>query len=135
MLYATTTWPIVSTSPATEALEFIFWRGAYSDRAFMNPPKLILLDLGLPKVQGLEVLRIIKMDERTKAIPVFILTSSKEEADLVDSYQIGFNSYVQKPGNFSRFRETVKQLGLRWLLVKDPRLSNANRSENSSRHQ
>lgn len=81
------------------------------------------------------MLRIIKMDERTKAIPVFILTSSKEEADLVDSYQIGFNSYVQKPGNFSRFRETVKQLGLRWLLVKDPRLSNANRSENSSRHQ
>lgn len=100
-----------------EALNFLLCRGAYSDRSFDTPPKLVLLDLKLPKVDGLEVLREIKKDSRTKPIPVVILTSSKEDKDMVLSYQLGINSYIQKPVDFSEFRETVKQLGLYWLLV------------------
>ncbi len=100
-----------------EALEFLFCRGAYSERSFDHPPKLILLDLKLPKVDGIEVLGQIKSDPRTKPIPVIVLTSSKEERDLIASYQCGVNSYIQKPVDFNQFRETVKQLGLYWLLV------------------
>ena len=100
-----------------EALEFLFCRGTYSDRSFDSPPKLVVLDLKLPKVDGLEVLRSIKNDTRTRAIPVTILTSSNEDRDLVESYKLGVNSYIQKPVDFNQFRETVKQLGLYWLVV------------------
>ncbi len=103
-----------------EALDFVFCRGAYSERSFDNPPKLVLLDLKLPKVDGLEVLRELKNDPRTRAIPVVILTSSKEQRDLVDSYKLGVNSYIQKPVDFDQFRQTVKQLGLYWLVVNQP---------------
>jgi len=100
-----------------EALEFLFCRGTHSKRSFDNPPKLVVLDLKLPKVNGLEVLRAIKNDTRTRAIPVTILTSSNEDRDLVESYKLGVNSYIQKPVDFNQFRETVKQLGLYWLVV------------------
>ena len=100
-----------------EALEFLFCRGAYSSRSFDHPPKLVVLDLKLPKVDGLEVLRTIKSDIHTRAIPVTVLTSSKEDRDLVESYKLGVNSYIQKPVDFNQFRETVKQLGLYWLIV------------------
>lgn len=103
-----------------EALDFLFCRGGFSGRGASHRPKLVLLDLKLPKVDGLEVLRQVKSDVRTKAIPVVILTSSKEERDLVQGYQSGVNSYIQKPVDFDRFRETIKQLGLYWLLVNEP---------------
>ena len=100
-----------------EALDFVFCRGAYSGRPANRTPKLILLDLKLPKVDGLEVLRQIKEHPRTRPIPVVILTSSREEQDLVRGYQLGVNSYIQKPVDFAQFRETVKRLGLYWLVV------------------
>jgi len=100
-----------------EALEFLFCRGTYSNRSFDNPPKLVVLDLKLPKVDGLEVLRKVKNDSRTRAIPVAILTSSNEDRDLVAGYKLGVNSYIQKPVDFNQFRDTVKQLGLYWLMV------------------
>ena len=103
-----------------EALDFLFCRGAYSDRSLQPSPKLVLLDLKLPKVDGLEVLRQVKSDNRTKAIPVVILTSSKEERDLVKGYQLGVNSYIEKPVDFNQFRETVKQVGLYWMVVNQP---------------
>ena len=103
-----------------EALDFLFCRGAYSHRSMDKPPKLVILDLKLPKVDGLEVLRMIKNDPRTRAIPVIILTSSKEDRDLVESYKLGVNSYIQKPVDFDQFRDTVKQLGLYWLVVNQP---------------
>lgn len=100
-----------------EALEFLFCRGAFSARRPESGPRLILLDLKLPKIDGLQVLREIKNDPRTKRIPVIILTSSKEERDLVNSYQSGVNSYIQKPVNFAEFQDTVRQLGMYWLLL------------------
>jgi two-component system response regulator len=100
-----------------EALDYIFHRGAHSGRLDADMPQLILLDLKLPKVDGLEVLRQVKADPRTRTIPVVILTSSTEERDLVESYRLGVNSYIQKPVDFAQFRETVKQVGLYWLLV------------------
>jgi len=103
-----------------EALEYLFGRGAYSDRGLECPVKLILLDLKLPKVDGLEVLRAIKNDPHTKVIPVVILTSSREEKDLINCYDLGANSYVQKPVDFDQFREIVEQLCLYWLLVNQP---------------
>jgi CheY-like chemotaxis protein len=103
-----------------EALDFLFGRGDYTERPLNGPLKLVLLDLKLPKVDGIEVLRAIKSDPRTKVIPVVILTSSKEERDLVSSYQLGVNSYIQKPVDFSEFRKTVQQLRLYWLLVNHP---------------
>ncbi len=108
-----------------EALELLFCRGPHSDRSFDRPPKLILLDLKLPKVDGLEVLRQVKSDLRTKAIPVVILTSSKEEKDLINGYCLGVNSYIQKPVDFDNFCKTAKQLGLYWLLVNEPPPSGA----------
>lgn len=103
-----------------EALDFLFCRGAFKERSFDNAPKLVLLDLKLPKVDGLEVLRQAKNDSRTKPIPVVILTASREERDLVESYQLGANGYIQKPVDFVQFREAVKQLGLYWLVVNQP---------------
>jgi len=100
-----------------EALEYIFATGAYAQRNIDDVPQVILLDLKLPKVDGLEVLRRIKADDRTKAIPVVILTSSQEERDIVESYQLGVNSYITKPVDFEQFTEVVRQLGLYWLLL------------------
>ena len=98
-----------------EALDFIFCRGAYSNRSGRDPLKLVLLDLKLPKVDGLDVLREIKANAKTRALPVVVLTSSKEEKDLVRSYSIGVNSYVQKPVDFEQFCEAINALGLYWL--------------------
>ena len=112
-----------------EALDFLFCRGVFADRSFEHPPKVVLLDLKLPKVNGIEVLKQIKEDSRTRHIPVVILTSSKEERDLVSSYNLGANSYIQKPVDFAQFRETVKSLGLYWLLVNQMPLSHARAKE------
>jgi len=103
-----------------EALDFIFARGSYQARNNARPPKVILLDLKLPKVDGLDVLREVKKDTRTRAIPVVVLTSSREERDMVESYQLGVNSYIQKPVDFDQFRRTIKHLGLYWLVVNQP---------------
>jgi CheY-like chemotaxis protein len=103
-----------------EALDFIFGRGPFAGRNVENGPKVILLDLKLPKVDGLEVLRTIKNDPRTKALPVVVLTSSKEQNDVVESYKLGVNSYIVKPVNFVQFAETVQKLGLYWLLLNQP---------------
>jgi len=103
-----------------EALDFLFCRGRHSGRSFQNAPHLVLLDLKLPKVDGLEVLKQVKSDPRTKAIPVVIVTSSREEMDLVNGYQLGTNAYIQKPVDFAQFKEMVKQLGLFWLVVNQP---------------
>lgn len=103
-----------------EALEYIFATGAYASRAINHNPRVILLDLKLPKVDGLEVLRRVKSDERTKVIPVVVLTSSKEERDLVESYKLGANSYITKPVDFESFVEAVAELGLYWLLLNQP---------------
>jgi len=103
-----------------EALEFIFCEGAYQERKMADGPKLILLDLKLPKIDGLEVLRRVKGDARTKMIPVVVLTSSKEQSDVVESYQLGVNSYIVKPVNFERFAEAVRGVGLYWLLLNQP---------------
>jgi two-component system response regulator len=103
-----------------EALEFIFCEGAFAARNINEPPKFILLDLKLPKVDGLEVLERIKRDPRTKAIPVVVLTSSKEQSDVVESYKLGVNSYLVKPMKFESFVAAVEQLGLYWLLLNLP---------------
>ncbi|HEX4004256.1 MAG TPA: response regulator [Candidatus Acidoferrales bacterium] len=100
-----------------EALDFLFCRGPFSGRKFGAAPRLVLLDLKLPKVDGLQVLEEVKRDSRTKAIPIIALTSSKEETDLVKSYKLGVNSYIQKPVNFSEFQDVVQKLGLYWLLL------------------
>lgn len=103
-----------------EALDFLFCRGSHKDRSFSRPPKLVLLDLKLPKIGGLEVLRAIRADERTKTIPVVVLTSSKEEMDLLTGYNLGVNAYVQKPVDFDQFTETVRQIGMFWMLINRP---------------
>jgi two-component system response regulator len=100
-----------------EALDFLFCRGSHTDRTFVQAPKLVLLDLKLPKVGGMEVLRAMRADERTKAIPVVVLTSSKQERDLIDGYKLGVNAYAQKPVDFAQFNETVRQIGMFWMLV------------------
>ncbi len=100
-----------------EALDFLFGRGAYGGRSGKQLPQLVLLDLKLPRIDGLEVLRTIKNDERTKMIPVVVLTSSREQRDLVESYSLGVNSYIQKPVDFDQFRETVRKAGLYWVVI------------------
>ena len=111
---------IVVARDGEEALDFLFRRGAHAERNLAPQLKLVLLDLKLPKVDGLEVLRQMKADESTRNIPVVILTSSKEERDVVQGYKLGVNSYIQKPVDFEQFRETVKQAGLYWLLINQP---------------
>lgn len=103
-----------------EALEFIFCEGAYATRQITDTPKVILLDLKLPKIDGLDVLKRIKGDARTKLIPVVVLTSSREQRDVVESYQLGVNSYIVKPVNFERFTEAVRNLGIYWQLFNLP---------------
>ena len=100
-----------------EALEYLFCAGAYAHREINDPPKVVLLDLKLPKVDGLEVLQQIKADARTRTIPVVVLTSSEEERDIVESYQLGVNSYIEKPVDFEQFIDVVRQLGLYWMLL------------------
>lgn len=111
---------LVWVKDGAEALDFIFAQGAYANRSVGNAPKVILLDLRLPKMGGMEVLQRIKADERTKTIPVVILTSSKEDRDVVESYRLGVNSFVSKPVEFERFVETISQMGFYWLLVNRP---------------
>lgn len=103
-----------------EALDFLFCRGPYKERTFSHPPRLVLLDLKLPKVDGLEVLRTIRADERTKTIPVVILTSSKEQKDVIDGYNLGVSAYIQKPVDFDQFADTIRQIGMFWLLINQP---------------
>jgi two-component system response regulator len=103
-----------------EALDFIFGEGAHAGRDVTDGPRVILLDLKLPKVDGLEVLHRIKGDPRTKIIPVVVLTSSREQRDVVESYRLGVNSYIVKPVNFERFAGAVRDLGLYWLLLNQP---------------
>jgi two-component system response regulator len=107
-----------------EALEFLFCTGPHAGRSFDHPPKLVLLDLKLPKIDGMQVLKRVKSDERTRIIPVVLMTSSKEERDLVCGYNLGANSYIQKPVDFDEFRKMVKLLGLYWLVINRPPLTN-----------
>lgn len=111
---------LVWAKDGAEALDFIFATGAYADRSLNNHPKLILLDLRLPKVDGLEVLQRIKTDERTKAIPVVVMTSSTEDRDIVESYKLGVNSFLSKPVGFDEFVRMVSEVGLYWLLLNKP---------------
>jgi two-component system response regulator len=99
-----------------EALDFLFCRGTYAKRQFLAP-KLVLLDMKLPKVDGLEVLHAIREDERTKMIPVIVLTSSNQQREMVESYKLHVNSYIQKPVDFDQFQQIVQQLGLYWLVA------------------
>ena len=103
-----------------EALAFIFCTDEYANRQIENGPKVILLDLKLPLVDGVEVLRRTKSDPRTRGIPIVMLTSSREERDIVESYQLGVNSYIVKPVDFDQFMEVVRQLGFYWLLINQP---------------
>lgn len=103
-----------------EALDFIFCEGIHAGRVFEDTPKLIMLDLKLPKVDGLEVLQRLKADPRTKHIPVVVLTSSKEQSDVVRSYELGVNSYIVKPVDFESFTAAVQDLGMYWLLLNQP---------------
>ena len=103
-----------------EALDFIFGTGPHAGRSVNDVPKVILLDLKLPKVDGLEVLKRVKADPRTRMIPVVVLTSSREESDIVASYHLGVNSYIVKPIDFQQFTEAVRQLGMYWLLLNQP---------------
>ena len=100
-----------------EALDFIFCRGPHAERKIEHVPRVVLLDLKLPRVDGLEVLRTMKSDPRTRKIPIVVLTSSKEQSDLVESYDLGVNSYMVKPVNFDAFAKAVQELGLYWLLL------------------
>ncbi len=111
---------IVVARDGAEALDYLLGEGAYAgrDRAIM--PAVILLDLKLPRVDGLEVLQRIRSEERTKLLPVVILTSSKEEKDLISGYKLGANSYIRKPVDFNQFIEAVRQLGLYWLILNEP---------------
>jgi two-component system response regulator len=107
-----------------EALDFLFCTGPHAGRSFDHPPKLVLLDLKMPKVDGMQVLRQVKGDTRTRTIPVVLMTSSREERDMVSGYDLGVNSYLQKPVDFDEFRKMVKLLGLYWLVTNRPPLSN-----------
>ncbi|MGO9649777.1 Response regulator rcp1 [Candidatus Sulfotelmatobacter kueseliae] len=106
-----------------EALDFLFCSGRYADRNSERMPRLVLLDLKLPKVDGMEVLRQLRANPHTNLLPVVIMTSSKEERDVANSYHLGVNSYIQKPMDFEQFRQTVKTIGMYWLLINQPALN------------
>lgn len=108
------------TRDGLEAVEFIFCEGAFAGRKIEDAPKVILLDLKLPKLDGLEVLRRIKADPRTRMIPIVVLTSSREQSDVLTSYQLGVNSYIVKPVNFENFAAAVAQFGRYWLFLNHP---------------
>ena len=111
---------VVVARDGAEALDFLFGTGAYAGRDLRVMPTITLLDLKLPKVDGLEVLRRLRVDDRTKSLPVVILTSSKEEQDLINGYRLGANSYIRKPVDFAQFNEAIRELGLYWLVLNEP---------------
>jgi CheY-like chemotaxis protein len=111
---------IVIARDGEEALDLLFGKDRLETGELNNTPRVILLDLKLPKVDGLEVLRKVKSDDRTKMIPVVVLTSSREEKDIIESYRLGVNSYIVKPVDFEKFVEAVKTFGLYWLLINQP---------------
>jgi len=111
---------VIVTRDGVEALDYLFGTGSYDGRNVTEQPVVMLLDLKLPKVDGLEVLRRVRADERTRYIPVVILTSSNEEKDVISGYKLGTNSYVQKPVDFSAFVDAVGQLGLYWFMLNEP---------------
>lgn len=108
---------LVWVKDGTEALDFLFCRGAFADRGALRLPRLVLLDIKMPKVDGIEVLRQVKADARTRAVPVVVMTSSNEERDVVESYRLGVNSYIVKPVEFDAFAEAVAKIGLYWVLT------------------
>lgn len=110
---------VIVARDGAEALDYLFGTGAYEGRDLTNQPQVVLLDLKLPKVDGLEVLRRLRQDTRTKRLPVVILTTSKEDTDVITGYDLGANSYVRKPVDFNQFSEAVKNLGLYWLLLNE----------------
>ena len=110
---------LIHLKDGAEALDFVFARGTYSGRKINHKPRVILLDIKMPKVDGLEVLKQIKGDERTKSIPVVIMTSSREQSDIISSYKLGVNSYVVKPVEFGSFAKAVSDLGLYWVLLNE----------------
>lgn len=111
---------VVVARDGVEALDYLFGTGDYAGRDISDTPQLVLLDLKLPKVDGLEVLKQLRADRRTNLLPVVVLTSSKEEQDLVASYSLGANSYIRKPVDFNQFMQAVGQLGLYWLVLNEP---------------
>jgi CheY-like chemotaxis protein len=110
---------VLIAGDGAEALDFFFCRGKFENRSFTNPPKIVLLDLKLPKMSGLELLKLVKADKRTSRIPIVIVTSSKEEPDIHEAYELGVNSYVVKPVDFDQFMNAMSSLGLYWLLVNE----------------
>jgi two-component system, response regulator len=110
---------VVVVRDGVEALDYLFGTGAYAERDLALMPQLILLDLKLPRIDGLQVLRRLRADNRTRLLPVVILTSSKEQQDLIEGYSLGANSYVRKPVDFGQFVEAVRQLGLYWLILNE----------------
>ena len=111
---------LLHIADGADALDYIFARNKYASRKITDIPKLILLDLKLPKISGLDILREIKKEKHTKIIPVIILTSSKEESDIISSYELGVNSYIVKPVNFDSFSKAVVELGMYWMLLNVP---------------
>jgi two-component system response regulator len=111
---------VFTVEDGAEALDFIFGRGSYAERDISHPPKVIFLDLKLPRVDGLEVLKEIKQDARTRSIPVVVITSSREDPDIKAAYELGANSYVTKPVEFESFTEAIEKLGFYWLLINQP---------------
>jgi CheY-like chemotaxis protein len=111
---------IVVAHDGVEALDYLFCTGIYADRDIANKPSVVLLDLKLPRIDGLEVLRRVREDPRTKFLPVVVLTTSSEEGDLLNSYSLGCNSYICKPVDFVQFSEAIRQLGMYWLLMNEP---------------
>lgn len=126
---------IVVARDGAEALEYLFATGSHAGRALGAMPEVVLLDLKLPKVDGLDVLRRIRADERTRRLPVVVLTSSNEERDVLRSYDLGANSFVRKPVDFAQFLEAAQQLGLYWLVVNEPAPTDVGSSNQESEHE